>query len=206
MTKETHPMTDTETPTAPPEDAIWPIPEGSLLEPGTRAATVAAQGILGELEEATMALLDAAPVKAHPDHPVFVHDLAWMVDALEGIIDKAKVIQAEVASALAHAIPFGTSHVTFPDVRPLTPRWGGERKGWENDLLRDAVRPRLLVDPETGEKRDPEGVLETTLSVVSLIGSNVKTTGLKKLGIDPDDYCHKEKRPPTVQVTKERFG
>lgn len=194
-----------ETETTAPEDAIWPVPEGSLLDPVMGKVL---EGVFIELvatERATVDLITRAPVKAHEDHPTYVHDLATLVDRLEEIIDKAKEIQAEVASALAHAIPFGTTHVTFPDLRSLTPRWGGERKGWENELLRDAVKPRLLVDPETGEKRDPEDVLETTLSVVSLIGSNVKTTGLKKLGVDPDDYCHKEKRPPTIQVTKE-FG
>lgn len=199
-------MTDTEQKTDAPEDVNWPTPDHSLMEPNLVANIDHGRALLGEVETGLMAFLDAAPVKAHPDHPAFVHDLAWTVDNLERIIDQAKALQAEAASALAHAIPFGTTHVTFMGLRPLTPRWGGERKGWENDLLREKVVPRLLVDPETGEKRDPEGVLETTLSVVSLIGSNVKTTGLKKLGIDPDDYCHKEKRPPTVQVTKERFG
>ncbi len=200
-TKETHAMPETETPT-PPEDAIWPLPDHSLMPTDLIASLTHAAGDLAVVEGQVIALLDAAPVKAHADHPAFVHDLAFLVDSLESVIDQAKAIQAEAASALALAIPFGTSHVTFPGLRPLTPRWGGTRKGWENDLLAEKVKPRLLVDPETGEKRDPEGVLETTLSVVSLIGSNVKTTGLKALGIDPGDYCHTEKKPPTVQVTK----
>lgn len=191
-------MTDTPTPA---EDAIWPVPEGNLW-PGIEEETAGARSRLAAIEAVVIDRLKAAPVKAHPDHPGFVHDLAVLVDRLEHVIDQAKAIQAEAASALAHAVPSGTPRIAFPNLRPLTPRWGGERKGWENELLAERVKPRLLVDPETGEKRDPEGVLETTLSVVSLIGSNVKVTGLRALGIDPGDYCHTEKKPPTVQVTK----
>lgn len=185
-----------------PEDAIWPVPEGSLM-PGLPDRLDITALALAAVESDVMALIEGAPVKAHGDHPVYVHDLADALDRLEWIIDKAKEIQAEVASNLARAIPFGTPRIAFPGLRPLTPHWGGERKAWANDLLQEKVKPRLLTDPETGERRTPEGVLDATLSVVSLNGTNAKVTGLRALGIDPDDYCKKEPKPPTVQVTKD---
>jgi hypothetical protein len=193
-------MTDT----TPHPDAIWPEPDGTRLTEKAPSGLGRVVTGLEDLEQAVMDLVDGRPVQAdEAAHAVYVHDLAYLVDHLESAIDRAKSIQAEAAEALAKALPFGTPRVAYPGLRPLTPRWGGERKKWANDLLQEKVKPRLLVDPETGEKRSPEGVLDAVLSVVSLIGSNVKTTGLKALGLDPNDYCQMEKKPPTVQVTKD---
>jgi hypothetical protein len=179
-------MTDT---TAHP-DAIWPVPEGTRLPPDLARLTLGKITTAAEdLERAVVDLVDNRPVPADEEaHAVYIHDLAYLVDHLESAIDRTKTVQAEAAEALAKALPFGTPRVAFPGLRPLTPRWGGERKKWANDLLQEKVRPRLL---------------EAVLSVVSLIGSNVKTTGLKALGLDPNDYCQMEKKPPTVQVTKD---
>jgi len=207
-------MTDTPNPT-PPEDAIWPTPEGNLLDPlATTDGIAKAREALRSLEGWTMDLIESAPVKADPIHPTYVHDLAYLVDNLEAIIDKAKAIQAEAGEALAKAVPFGTPRIAFPGLRPLTPRWGGTRKEWAMDILGDLVKARVLVAPakvdtETGEivspayERTPEEVLDSAFSVVSLTGSNLKVTGLRALGLDPDDYCKKTPAPPTVQVTKD---
>lgn len=195
-------MTDTETPL--PEDAIWPVPDGSLLAENAKKGLGQATGGLELVEGAVMDLLDGAPVKADPTHEVLVHDLAWMVDHLEYVIDRAKSIQAEAATALAKAVPFGTPRIGFPGLRPLTPRYGGTRKEWANDLLLEHVRPRVLMsDPEAGEMRSPQEVFDVVLSVVSLNGSNAKVTGIRALGLDPDDYCKKTPAPPTIQVTKD---
>lgn len=195
-------MTDTETPV--PEDAIWPVPEDSLMEPRLVAMIDHVLAGLVEAEKDLLAFVKAAPVKRHPTHPTYIHDLAWTVDTLERIIDRAKAIQAEVGEHLAKAVPFGTPRIAYPGLRPLTPRWGGDRKEWANDLLAEDVKPRILMaDPEAGEMRTPSEVLDLCFSVVSLNGSNAKVTGLRALGLDPDDYCKKTPAPPTIQVTKD---
>lgn len=191
-------MTDEPTTTDP-----WPVPDGSLFPEESLGRVWSMAVDAGATEADVEAFLANSPVKAHEDHPVYVHDLAILVDAFESIIDRLKLIQAEVASKLAQAIPYGTSLVAYRDTRPLTPRWGGQRKEWANDLLQADVKPRVTHDPESGEARSPEDVMEVAFSVVSLNGSNVKVTGLRALGLDPDDYCHKEPKPPTVQVTKD---
>lgn len=202
-------MTDTDQPVSDEEAAAivmgtapWPIPEGSTLDDAARHHLDEVVALIDDWSQDWGRFFKDRPVKRDPHYPAYVHDLAEIIDKTDWAIDVLKGILDDASEALARAVPFGTSHVTFPDCRPLTPRWGGERKEWRNDLLMDDVRPRILFDPETGEKRDGEEVLEATLSVVSMIGSNVKTGGLKKMGLDPDDYCHKAPKPPTVQVVK----
>lgn len=167
------------------------------------------------LQQTYVTYVDAEPVRRDEEaRATWVETLARYVDAMEGHLDNVKEIRAAAGEALCRAMPMGTSLISFPGVRPMTPRWSSERKEWRNDLLDADLSPRLLMRGEikeedgrlvwesTGEKRDPEEMLETVKSVVSLIGSNVKTTGLRKLGLSVDDYCRKTPAPPDVQITK----
>lgn len=195
-------MTDTETPI--PEDAIWPVPDGTRLPPDLVRLTLGKITEAAEdLERGVVDLIDGRPVQADgTNHAVYVHDLAFLVDHMESAIDRLKVIQAEAGEALAKAVPFGTPRIAFPRLRPLTPRWGGTRKEWANDLLQEHVRPRILSTVD-GEARDAADVYDLCFSIVSLNGSNAKVTGLRALGLDPDAYCKKTPAPPTIQVTKD---
>lgn len=192
----------------PPQDsAPWPIPEGTLVNPQALHDLGEIIALLTSVESGLVELLDSEPVRADPSHPLYVHDLAILVDHLEGIRDKVTELREMAAVQFCRAIPFQTSVVSFGDTRPLIPRFGGDRKGWKNDLLADAVKPRLLqtldedLEP-TGELRGAQEVLDVTLSVLTLNGSNVKVTGLRKIGLDPDDFCRKVPKDPTVQVVK----
>lgn len=192
-------------PTTPVESAPWPVPDGTLLEPES-------WGLLGNLMAGADRLrfvvgdflsLDNRPVKRHPTHDVYVHDLAAMIDTLEKIQEAVQEARGALDAAFCQAVPFQTSSVTYADTRPLVPRFGGERVKWENELLREDVYPLVVMDPEEeGVFRHPESVREACFSVVSLNGSNVKVTGLRALGLDPDDYCHKVPKAAVVQVVK----
>lgn len=167
------------------------------------------------LQKMYLAFVDAKPVTRDEEaHATWVEALARFVDGLESHFDVVKEIRAAAGESLCRAVPRGTTLISYEGVRAMTPRWGGDRKGWRNDLLEADVKPRLLMEGEikevegkfvwesTGEKRSPDDVLDMTLSVVSLNGNNCKTTGLRKLGLDPDAYCHKTPIPPDVQITK----
>lgn len=185
------------------ETEIWPVPEGTLMVPAL-TETLEMMGVAAHhLGPLVLDLIAEKPERDDADREAWVHDLAVLVDGMESIIDLIREAQTEAAEALARAVPYEISNVTFSDTRALTPRWPKDRKAWQNDRLRDDVRARVLAD-ENGEARPGADVFETLESIVSIIGSNVKTTGLKKLGLDPDDYCMSEKRPPTVQVVKEK--
>lgn len=187
-------------PASPEEDsAPWPIPDGTLI-PEELSILLARLHDIGEALEGTVMALDAKrPVKRDEFHPVWLHDMALVLDALDRHAAKVKEVFEFAAERFCREIPYGTSAVTFGDVRPMKPRFASERKGWRNDLLQEDVIPLLLADPDSGEKRSPEDVLAVTLSVVSLNGSNAKTTGIKGLGLDPDDYCFRTPTAPTVQ-------
>ena len=142
-------------------------------------------------------------------HATYLHDLATIIDVIETVVDTLRETQDEVAATFARALPFGTAFVAYPDLRPMKPRFPKDRKAWDNELLQAAVirriledQPDRLVDPDTGQPFDPRETVDAVLDVVSLNGSNAKTGGIKRLGLDPDDYCHAEKKDPTVQVTK----
>lgn len=197
-------------PTASSEELAWltQTPEGAGLPDLLGRALHHFDGALEVLEKAYVELVKAKPVRRdHAPYHAWVWQMAQVVDRIEGVQDKLKEVRAAAGEEMCRALPVGVTLVAFPETRPMTPRWGGDRNGWKNDLLQEDVKPRLLMKLDedgqpTGELRDPQDVLDTTLSVVSLIGNNVKTTGLKKLGINADDYCHKTPTPPDVQVTK----
>jgi len=180
----------------------WPVPDETLISEALAGFLL----ILGEtaphLEAAVLELTDAKPSKKSAKHPAFIHDLAVIVDALETHLDKIKTVQAFVGETLCRELPYQTAHVGFADTRALVPRWGGNRTAWSNDRLQEDVQSRILFDEEGTAREDPKEVLNLAWSVVSLNGSNVKTTGLRALGLNPDDYAHQERKPPTIQVMK----
>lgn len=59
---------------------------------------------------------------------------------------------------------------------------------WDNDSLRSAVLRVARFDPETGEARDTDTALRLVDDVFNLSGSAARTTALKRIGIDPDEY------------------
>lgn len=162
----------------------------------------------GSLAAYTVDLLDRKPVGADPIRDEWTRQVALAVDRTETVLDALKEARAELGEALCRAVPFGTPFISFEGVRAMVPRGGGERVEWRNDLLESAVRPRVLMVPDeedgspTEEFRSPTEVYETFQSILSVNGSNTKVTGLRALGLDPDDYCHKVPKRADVQVTK----
>lgn len=200
-------MTETETTELP---TPWPIPQGTRLPEEVLGLLVDMEAGSAVVANAFMDLTKGAPVKAREeDHAVYLHDLAVLIDGIEKIVDSLRETREEVAATFARELPYQTSLVAYGDLRPMKPRFPKDRKGWDNEALQADVLPALtadipdnLVDPETGTPHRPREIVDRVLSVVSLTGSNVKTTGIKALGLDPDDYCHASKADPTVQVVK----
>lgn len=180
----------------------WPIPDESLIPESLSGLLLVIREAAPLIEKDVLAFIDGKPSKDSERHPAFVHDLAVLVDVLDAHVEAIKVVLALVGETLCRELPYQTAHVGFADTRALVPRWGGNRTAWENDRLAEDVRNRLLFDAEGSLREDPKEVLDLAFSVVSCIGSNVKTTGLRALGLDPGDYSHQEKKPPTIQVVK----
>lgn len=182
---------------------VWTINPSDYLD-SLPAEVETAENVADTLDE-------LRPLKTSwPDQgwPSILAQGAWIIEAARclDVIDLAaarlKQVREEVAVLLARQVPFQTSLVVIPGCPPMEPRFSKDRKAWKNEALLTDVRPRVLMDPESGEVLDGPAVFERTLEVVSLIGSNVKTTGLKKLGLDPADYCTEEPKDPTVTVIR----
>lgn len=157
-----------------------------------------------EVEPLVLNLLDSAPKRLSKedleDHP-WIIDAVQYLNAIDLAVDGLKKLREVLAVAFCKALPFQTSHVSIPGLPPVEPKWSKARTAWRNDDLARDVKPLLVVD-ENGEKLDPEAAVAKAFSVVSLNGSNVKTTGLRALGLEPGDYCQEETKDPTVVIVR----
>lgn len=84
----------------------------------------------------------------------------------------------------AEAKQFTAGGVTI-EVKRAAPR----RTNWDSDGLLRLVLDSRVVNEETGEI---ESVLDILKQVYPLKGYNARTTALKKLGIDVDEFCQTE--------------
>lgn len=199
-------MTDT---TTEETSAPWPVPAGTLASEDLME-TIESLVFLGDaLEFSAVNLLDKRPEKGDPLRDVWVHDLAVLIDRLETVVDKVKEVQHAAAVEFCGAMPFPCpSNVSFADTRPLVPRFPKNRTAWDNASLAADIRARIAAQVEDATAGDPAAMqaYEITMGqaekIVTLSGGNAKTTGIKALGLDPDDYCQSEKQDPIVQVVK----
>lgn len=97
----------------------------------------------------------------------------------------------------------------LPDGRQFKVQRGADRKAWSHDDWKRDVREKvaerhevkswILADPETGESVNLAGMLEDVQGVFS--SAAPKVTALKRLGLDPGDYCETYPGPFSVQVS-----
>lgn len=86
-------------------------------------------------------------------------------------------------------------------------RGGKDRKEWDHDALSRAVTaaivPALAVDPSSGEvDRDLAATLHEAITQYAATNRpSWRTTALRPLGIDPDEFCTAVPGRSTVQVT-----
>lgn len=86
------------------------------------------------------------------------------------------------------------------------------RTGWDHDALISAVvarivdEPSMVWDPTTGEMLPPNAIganVARRLRDAISFGAG-KVTGLRALGLDPDEYCHEEDAGYGVQLPTTR--
>lgn len=96
---------------------------------------------------------------------------------------------------------------TLPDGRLFSVKKGQDRKAWDHDAWKAAVREAVLsqvglrfaVDPNTGEQVDLQQVANM---VQNVHGSTApKVTEMKRLNVDPGDYCETVPGPWAVKIS-----
>ena len=129
--------------------------------------------------------------------------LAHGLHALRRLKRDLAMLESAVEADVAKLMPQPT--VEF-DGFVAQRRRGTDRKAWQSEQLLDQVLLRAAHDPETGEVIDDPYLLRDrvselvrmTLPVVPSTGWRV--TGLKALGLDPEDWCESSPGRTSVQL------
>lgn len=79
-------------------------------------------------------------------------------------------------------------------------RQSKDRRQWDHDALAAAVLDHHLTERADGELPDPWEVRDWILAAAA--PGYWRTTVLRGLGIDPDDYCASQPGRPSVQITR----
>ncbi len=123
-------------------------------------------------------------------HDREVTDLDDAISAWQLLCEAAQTlayVRDDLSDAIARSMPekrMTVSGVTL-EKHAKPPR----RTDWDHDSLLRLVVDSRVVDYDTGEI---ESALEVLKRVYPLKGYNARVTELKKLGIDPDEFCRTE--------------
>lgn len=128
-------------------------------------------------------------------------DAAHVLVALDAAFGQIGALRSELSTALAESLR-GTfvPYLAYDGLPPMTPQFHRSRKEWANDELRSDLRRAILSDPDTGESFTGPEVFARLEKVVSILGSNVKLTGCREFGIEPNEYCVSKSEPATMQI------
>lgn len=123
-------------------------------------------------------------------HDQEITDLEDAVSAWGLLCEAAQTlafVRDDLANAIAQAMP--DKRMTLAGVTVEKHAKPPRRTDWDHDALLRYVVDSRVVDHETGEI---ESALEVLKRVYPLKGYNARTTELKKLQIDPDEFCRTE--------------
>jgi hypothetical protein len=147
-------------------------------------------------------------------------DVAMLADELLAVKKQAAVDIARIVAA-----EDGPKFFEVPGLGRVEVKGGTERKKWQSTDVLTEVIFRAIVDPETGEWRQPdadaidlakaiERNIQTALGMTGSTGWKVGTWddekgewkgGLRSLGIDPDDYCETVPKPNVATIPKRKM-
>lgn len=109
--------------------------------------------------------------------------------------------EEEIVAFLADVLPWGQT-IGFDGIGGVTVRGGSTRKAWKHDELVPRVAERIA--DEMGYPVGPiREVIDRWLSCASpswKLGKADDGSGLRGLGIDPDEFCEKSSGPPRVDL------
>lgn len=140
-----------------------------------------------------------------------VDDLARIACTIREVrAELAITLEATEQSIATELAPRPRKPVKYvvPGLGELTARCGVKRDGWQKDELVSVVVQRicdeidLWCDPDTGERHPPPETgarLARRLNECIAFG-DPKVTGLRKLGLDPTEFCRETPEAASVQL------
>lgn len=136
-----------------------------------------------------------------------VEELARLHVAIVKAAQRLATIRGAVEATLADVMP--DKRLELPGLPVLERRRGTDRKAWQSVDLLDELFRRAVVDVETGEVLDDEALIrqrlhEVLVDCVPFTGSlGWRTTALRDLGLDPDEWCETKPGRVSVQIHEE---
>lgn len=177
------------------------------------------RSFLDTVRAATLDLTDAdvlaADIDARAGDAVA---LGYLCHDLDRLITAARDARREVGAALVghlKALGARTKLLELPGVGAAQRMPGGTTTAWDSDALvprvvAAALDPAHRVNPDTGELADPVDAVVAALVTAARLewraGDRGGTTGLRSLGIDPDDYRATDRQPDTVRIIDNSGG
>jgi hypothetical protein len=112
-----------------------------------------------------------------------IKHLVFLRGELEGMV--ARIMDADLQAV---------DYLGGAETKVLKKSASKPRRNWDNDGLLTAVRKRIVADAiDSGADESVIPTVQSTVdslgTVYRLAGSNVRTTALKDLYIDADEYC-----------------
>lgn len=158
---------------------------------------------------ATFAAIEHLAAKTIPDLAVLISPdyagLAALLQALRRAIAQLRFAETELEDELVKVLPGRDTEI--PGVGMATLRTGTKRTQWDKTGIVAAVtariadEPSVFVDTDTGEFLPPAQVAERIITAFLEVGTpSWKTTGLRAMTINPDEYCETVYGRKTVQL------
>ena len=126
---------------------------------------------------------------------------AWL--ALEAICDDARRARDEAGEWTAKVMQSANQYRTEANGTRIVVSKPKARTAWRKDEVRtDLLRLVPKVDRLLSPAGEVEGDAEVAFRLVDecLSWSSAKVTGLKRYGLDADEYCQVTEKPATVKV------
>lgn len=135
------------------------------------------------------------PMVALDDLGPSVDRAAWLLARTRDMLDALKLADSILSRFISDIRPANDPY-EVDGVGAVTVRWGSARTQWAHGELTPKVVARIAE--KQGYPIAPiRAVVDAWLAVAS---PSWKVTGLKELGIDPDEYCQKRPGEPRVVI------
>lgn len=192
----------------PPDDGaaephLVMTPDGHTPSPAVGSVATHLHDLVPKVSGLVSAMVDERPPqRANRKMPKWQHDAAVLLDALDVASRGLAELRDHLSEALAETIKFGT-FLAFDGLPPMKYQSRSDRDEWAKEELADEIRKAILFeDAEAGVVRSAAEVYARWVSIVSILGYNLKRTGLRAMGIEADDYCRKTPRPAKIEIVR----
>lgn len=174
---------------------------GAVASPPTNQTTQANNALtladlIPHIEQVVEVTIPDA-VEAFEDDP---EPLVYLLRVLQISMAKLKDAYELVEDALVEAFPEGEKEHFFDGVGTVTRRSGSRRTAWDHDALWQDLVPAIVQKLAKGGIQPNEVMPNFIAELRKAVTPSWKVTGLRLLGLDPEEYCETSWGRKTIQL------